>query len=75
MLASHVRRVCGQTSYRFPVDKYNWPPEQPKDFTPVVLIHYQDQYDTTKSPHIVYPVGEEFTLCMLLQIVKLMTPC
>ena len=49
MLASHVRRVCRHTSYRFPVDKYNWPPEQPKDFTPVILIHYQDQYDTTPS--------------------------
>ena len=60
LLADHVRRVSKRRSYRFPVDENSWPPEQPKDFTPVVLIHYQDPYATTESPHIVYPAGEKF---------------
>ena len=58
LLSDHVRGVCKRT--RFPVDVNSWPPEQPKEFTPVVLIHYQDQYYTTTIPHTVYPAGEEF---------------
>ena len=58
LLSDHVRGVCKRT--RFPVDVNSWPPEQPQEFTPVVLIHYQDQYDTTKSPHAMYPTGEVF---------------
>ena len=60
MLADHVRQVSKRRSYRFPVDENSWPPKQPKHFTPVVLIHYQDPYATTESPHIVYPAGEKF---------------
>ena len=33
---------------------------EPKHFTPVVLIHYQDQYDVTKIPHMFHPGGGEF---------------
>ena len=58
LLSDHVRGVCKRT--RFPVDMNSWPPEQPKEFTPVVLIHYQDQYDTATIPHIVIPSGEGF---------------
>ena len=59
-MADHVKRISKRSSYRFPVDENSWPPEQPKDFTPVVLIHYRDNHDTTKSPHIIYPAGERF---------------
>jgi len=41
-LSSNVKRIYKQTRYRSGND--SWPPEQPEDFTPVVLIHYQGQY-------------------------------
>ena len=41
-LSNNVKRIYKQT--RFKAGKDSWPPEQPEDFTPVVLIHYQGQY-------------------------------
>jgi len=38
MLSDHVKRVFSRN--RFNVDRDAWPLEQPADFTPVVLIHY-----------------------------------
>ena len=40
-LSHHVKGVYKQT--RLDVGKDTWPPEQPKDFTPVVLVHYEEQ--------------------------------
>ena len=40
-LSCHMKRVYKQT--RFDVEKDAWPPEQIKDFTPVVLVHYEEQ--------------------------------
>ena len=39
-LSHHLKAVYRQT--RFDVGKNAWPPEQPKDFTPVVLVHYEE---------------------------------
>ena len=38
-LSNRVRQINVQT--RFMVDDDTWPPEQPKDFTPLLLLHYQ----------------------------------
>jgi len=57
-LSDYVRRVYKHT--RFPIDKNSWPPEQPTEFTPVVLIHYQSQYDTNKTYHAMHPSEEGF---------------
>jgi len=40
-LSCHVKGVYKQT--RFDLGEETWPPEQPKDFTPVVLVHYEEQ--------------------------------
>ena len=45
MLSEHVKRV--HSCVRFTIDKDAWPLEQPADFTPVVLIHY-DSNSTLK---------------------------
>ena len=34
---------------RFSTDEESWPPEQPKNFTPLVLIHYQSQQHMMKQ--------------------------
>ena len=39
-----MKAVYRQT--RFNVGENTWPPEQPKDFTPVVLVHYEEQRST-----------------------------
>ena len=49
-LSRHVKGVYKQT--RFDVGKDTWPPEQPKDFTPVVLVHYEEQR-TMKDVNII----------------------
>ncbi|XP_065915924.1 protein NLRC3-like [Dysidea avara] len=41
-LSDRVRQLNIQT--RFAVDEDSWPPNQPKDFTPVLLVHHQDQH-------------------------------
>ena len=41
-LSSHVKAVYKAT--RFSVAKDTWPPEQPKEFTPLVLLHHEDEY-------------------------------
>ena len=42
ILSDSVRQLNIRT--RFAVDENSWPPNQPKDFTPVLLVHYQDQH-------------------------------
>ena len=49
-LSRHVKGVYKQT--RLDVGKDTWPPEQPKDFTPVVLVHYEEQR-TMKDVNII----------------------
>ena len=49
-LSRHVKGIYKQT--RLDVGKDTWPPEQPKDFTPVVLVHYEEQR-TTKDVNII----------------------
>ena len=39
ILSNRVRQINEQT--RFMVDDDTWPPEQPKNFTPLLLLHYQ----------------------------------
>ena len=34
---------------RFNTDEKTWPPDQPKNFTPLVLIHHQDQYSMKQA--------------------------
>ena len=41
-LSSHAKAVYKVT--RFSVAKDTWPPEQPKDFTPLVLLHHEDEH-------------------------------
>ena len=41
-LSNRVRQVNVQT--RFMVDDNTWPPDQPKIFTPLLLIHYQGHH-------------------------------
>ena len=41
LLSCHVKGVYIQT--RFDIGEDTWPPEQPKDFTPVVLMYYEEQ--------------------------------
>ena len=38
-LSNRVSQISVQT--RFMVDDDTWPPEQPKSFTPLLLVHYQ----------------------------------
>ena len=40
-LLGHVKAVYKAT--RFSVTKDTWPPEQPKEFTPLVLLHHEDE--------------------------------
>ena len=47
MLSKRVREVNIQT--RLKVDKEAWPPEQPKTFTPLVLIQHQAHRNLTQS--------------------------
>ena len=47
MLSKRVREVNIQTHLR--VDKEAWPPEQPKIFTPLVLIQHQGYRNLTQS--------------------------
>ena len=47
MLSKRVREVNIQTHLR--VDKEAWPPEQPKTFTPLVLIQHQGYRNLTQS--------------------------
>ena len=42
ILSDRVRQISIQT--RFMVDCDTWPPEQPKTFTPLLLIHHQDDH-------------------------------
>ena len=41
-LSCHVKAVYKAT--RFTVAKDTWPPEQPKEFTPLVLLHHQHEH-------------------------------
>ena len=41
-LSSHVKEVYKVT--RFAVTKDTWPPEQPKEFTPLVLLYHEDEH-------------------------------
>ena len=41
-LSCHVKAVYKAT--RFTVAKDTWPPEQPKEFTPLVLLHHEDEH-------------------------------
>ena len=41
-LSDHVKAVYKAT--RFSITKDTWPPEQPKEFTPLVLLHHKDEY-------------------------------
>ena len=41
ILSDRVRQLNIQT--RFAVDDNSWPPNQPKDFTPILLVHHQGQ--------------------------------
>ena len=41
-LSNHVKAVYKAT--RFSVTKDTWPPEQPKEFTPLVLLHHEDEH-------------------------------
>ena len=41
-MSDRVRQLNIQT--RFTVDEDSWPPNQPEDFTPVLLVHHQDQH-------------------------------
>ena len=42
ILSNRVRQISIQT--RFMVDDDTWPPEQPKSFTPLLLIHHQGSH-------------------------------
>ena len=42
-LSSHVKAVYKAT--RFSVAKDTWPPEQPKEYTPLVLLHHEDEHN------------------------------
>ena len=52
ILSNRVRHISIQT--RFMVDDDTWPPKQPKNFTPLLLIHHQDDY----SPEQVTTMAE-----------------
>ena len=41
-LSSHVKAVYKAT--RFTIAKDTWPPEQPREFTPLVLLHHEDEH-------------------------------
>ena len=41
-LSSDVKAVYRAT--RFTVTKDTWPPEQPKEYTPLVLLHHEDEH-------------------------------
>ena len=49
-LSHHVKGIYKQT--RFDAEDDTWPPERPKDFTPVVLVHYDEQR-TMKDVNII----------------------
>ena len=49
-LSGHVKGVYKQT--RFDAGEDTWPPEQSKDFTPVVLVHYEEKR-TMKDVNII----------------------
>ena len=49
-LSQHLKQFYKRT--RFDVGEDAWPPEQPKDFTPVVLVHYEEQR-TMKDVNII----------------------
>ena len=42
ILSDRVRQLNIQT--RFAVDEDAWPPNQPQDFTPLLLVHHEGQY-------------------------------
>ena len=42
-LSRHVKAVYKRT--RFSVTKDTWPPEQPKEYTPLLLMHGEDDYN------------------------------
>ena len=42
ILSDRVRQLNIQT--RFAVDEEAWPPNQPQDFTPLLLVHHEGQY-------------------------------
>ena len=47
ILSDRVRQVSIQT--RFAVDKDAWPPNRPKDFIPVLLIHHQGDHTVEQA--------------------------
>ena len=47
ILSDRVRQVSIQT--RFAVDKDAWPPNRPKDFIPVLLIHHQGEHTVEQA--------------------------
>jgi len=51
MLSDHIKRVFSQN--RFNINRDAWPLEQPADFTPVVLIHYDSSCTFKHDPETV----------------------
>jgi len=47
MLHERVSQISIQT--RFAVDEDAWPPNQPKGFTPLLLVHHQGQHTIAHS--------------------------
>ena len=46
-LSNHVKAIYKVT--RFRIAKDAWPPEQPKEFTPLVLLHHEDEYSMKEA--------------------------
>ena len=49
-LSNHVKAVYKATRLRIPKDA--WPPEQPKEFTPLVLLHHEDEHNIKETTTI-----------------------
>ena len=48
ILSDRVRQLNIQT--RFAIDEDAWPPNQPQDFTPLLLVHHKGQYTFKPTP-------------------------
>ena len=49
-LSGRVRQLNMQAPLQ--VDENTWPPNYPKGFTPLVLVHYQDMYTAKQAAAI-----------------------
>ena len=54
-LIKHVKSVYTRTRYL--IDKHVWPPEQPKEFTPLALIHHKGRRTKKEAIHIAEAAG------------------